>query len=87
MRLFIALRFDEDTVDKLLRLQEEMRDGGIEGRFAPRENIHLTLLFIGEYKNPYDVLDLMEEIRFKPFHMRIEKLLGDKTAKVYQKRS
>ena len=38
MRLFIALRFDGDTIDKLLRLQEEMRDGGIEGRFVPREN-------------------------------------------------
>ena len=72
MRLFIALRFDDNTIDRLIQLQDVMRNAGIEGRFVPRENLHLTLLFIGEYKNPDDVLDLMDEIDFKPFHMRME---------------
>ena len=72
MRLFIALQFDDNTIERLLRLQDVMRNCGVEGRFVPRENLHLTLLFIGEYKNPDDVLDLMDEIPFKPFHMRME---------------
>ena len=72
MRLFVALRFDDETIERLLELQETMRDAGIEGRFVPRENLHMTLLFIGEYKNPDDVLDRMDEIRFKTFHMRMD---------------
>ncbi|MBO4395511.1 MAG: RNA 2',3'-cyclic phosphodiesterase [Eubacterium sp.] len=72
MRLFVALRFDDETIDRLLELQEAMKNAGIEGRYVPRENLHMTLLFIGEYKNPDDILDLMEEIRFKPFHVRME---------------
>ncbi|MBO4395970.1 MAG: RNA 2',3'-cyclic phosphodiesterase [Eubacterium sp.] len=71
MRLFLALRFDDDTVDELIRLQKTMGDAGIEGHFVPQENLHMTLLFIGEYKNTDDILDLMEEIRFKPFHVQM----------------
>ena len=74
MRLFLALRFDDDTIDELIRLQGTMRNAGIEGHFVPQENLHMTLLFIGEYKNPDDVLDLLEEIRFKPFHMRMNRI-------------
>ena len=64
MRLFIALNFDEDTVDSLCRLQSLLRDNNVEGNFTKPQNLHMTLAFIGEYGNPDDVLDVLEEVPF-----------------------
>ena len=49
MRLFIAIRFDNKILDALTRYREELKKLGVTGRFTPRENLHLTLAFIGEY--------------------------------------
>ena len=47
MRTFIALElppsFDDDVADLMRALRLRM-----EGRFVPRENLHLTLAFLGE---------------------------------------
>ena len=47
MRLFIALLFDGQTIEKILAVQEQLREWG-QGRFTRRENLHLTLTFLGE---------------------------------------
>ncbi len=67
MRLFIAILFEDDTIKSMQEVQERLRDAGIEGRFMPRENLHMTLAFIGDYSDPDDVLDVMDEIPFKTF--------------------
>ena len=66
MRLFIALQFDEVVLDALADLQEDLRSQGITGNFTKRENLHITLAFIGEYGNPNTVLDAMETVDFEP---------------------
>lgn len=48
MRLFIAIRFSQEILDTLLRAQEQLRLGGARGNFSAPENLHLTLVFIGE---------------------------------------
>ena len=35
------------------------------------ENLHLTLAFIGEYPNPDDVLDVLEQVPFTPFDLSL----------------
>ena len=72
MRLFIAIGFPEPILDALSSLQEEMRAQGVDGNYTRRENLHLTLAFIGEYGNPDDVLDAMEQAAFSPFSLRLE---------------
>ncbi len=74
MRLFIAILFDDDTIKTLQDAQKRLKDAGIEGRFMPKENLHMTLAFIGDYGDPDDVLDAMEEIPFKPFDVEMDRI-------------
>ena len=74
MRLFIALNFNDTIVDTLTDLQDELRSCGATGNYTPRENLHLTLAFIGEYGNPDEVLDVMREVPFRPVTIQYEGL-------------
>lgn len=74
MRLFIAILFEDDTIKSMQEVQERLRDAGIEGRFMPRENLHMTLAFIGDYGEPDDVLEVMDEIPFKPFCVNTDRI-------------
>ena len=49
MRLFIAIPLSDAMKDALTAVQDEMYDNGVRGNFTSRENMHLTLAFIGEY--------------------------------------
>ena len=48
MRLFIAVQFNPNTIDKLVSLREELRASSGRNNFTPDQNLHLTLVFIGE---------------------------------------
>lgn len=71
MRLFIAINFNEKILDALTGFQEEMKIHGVKGNFTKRENLHLTLAFIGDYGNPDKVLDAMEQVSFEPFDISL----------------
>ncbi len=74
MRLFIALNFDEDVVKELTGVQEKLRNIGIGGNYTKKENLHLTLAFIGDYDDPDEIMDVMDSVPFKPINMRFERL-------------
>ena len=67
MRLFIAIQFNEKILDVIEGLQPDMKKCGLKGRYTKRENLHVTLAFIGEYGNPDKVLEAMEETDFEEF--------------------
>ncbi|SER13102.1 2'-5' RNA ligase [Lachnospiraceae bacterium NE2001] len=71
MRLFIAINFDKEIIYSLKRVQGDLKKCGLEGRYTKEENLHLTLAFIGEYGNPDDVLDALEELEFTPFEISL----------------
>lgn len=48
MRLFIAVNFSAATKEKLLTLRDELRTRSTRGNFSLPENLHLTLVFLGE---------------------------------------
>ena len=48
MRLFIAVNFDDETKARLLQCQELLRQALSHGNFTRPENLHLTLVFLGE---------------------------------------
>ena len=48
MRLFIAVNFNSGTRTKLLALRDELRENSTAGNFSLPENMHLTLVFLGE---------------------------------------
>ncbi len=48
LRLFISVNCDNDVKNRLLDVQEKIRTQSVKGNFSLPENLHLTLVFIGE---------------------------------------
>lgn len=72
MRLFVAVQLNNEMKEALTDLQVRMQRLGVRGNFTNRENLHLTLAFIGEFPDPEDVKDVIEMIRFDPFRIRLD---------------
>ena len=58
MKLFIGIEFQPDILDKLYSLQNIIRENVQTARFPARENLHLTLQFLGE--TPEDVFETIK---------------------------
>ena len=48
VRLFFAVNFDSETKDRLLAVQNRIKKQSFRGNFSRQENLHLTVVFIGE---------------------------------------
>lgn len=67
MRIFIAIRFTEAFKASILDAQEGLKELGIRGNFTRPENLHLTLVFIGETDRIDDIKTAVASVRFDPF--------------------
>ena len=67
MRLFIAISLNDEIRKTLVRTQDYLSRHGIRGSLTPRENLHMTLTFIGEHPDPDQVLEVMENVEFSAF--------------------
>lgn len=72
MRLFIAIQFEDKILDALTDFQDDLRAQGVAGNYTKRENLYITLAFIGEYGNPDDVMDAMEQVKFRPIDISLD---------------
>ena len=72
MRLFIAIQFEKKILDALNDFQDDLTAKGVTGNYTKRENLHITLAFIGDYGNPDDVLEAMEQVDFRPFDIALD---------------
>ena len=72
MRLFIAIQFDKKIVDALTDFQNDLKRMGVTGNYTRRENLHITLAFIGEYGNPDDIIEAMENVDFRPMDISLD---------------
>ena len=48
MRLFAAVNFSDEIKSQILSLQEQLRSRVLCGNFSRSENLHMTLIFLGE---------------------------------------
>ena len=71
MRLFIALAPSPDFKATLVKLQEQLKEAGVEGRYITPSNLHMTLAFIGEW--PENVTHLLPVID-RPFTITLSHL-------------
>ena len=62
MRLFIAICFDENMLDSLTEIQDDLMRCGVKGNYTVRENLHMTLAFIGETQEADAVREVMKSI-------------------------
>jgi 2'-5' RNA ligase len=67
VRLFIAINFSDDVKDALCETIADLRGAALRGRYTYRDNLHLTLAFIGESDRVEDILDVMDEARAEAF--------------------
>ena len=72
MRLFIAILFEDNVLDALTDFQADLKSRGVTGNYTRRENLHITLAFIGDYGNPDEVLDAMEQVDFRPIEISLD---------------
>ena len=73
MRLFIAINFNIETHARLLSLLDELRGVSRHGNFSAPENLHLTLVFLGECseKRSVDVKSVLSAVNFEPFDLSV----------------
>ena len=71
MRLFIAIRFPENIKKALSDTAADLRRHGVRGNFSRSENLHLTLVFLGEVKSPEGVLKAVDRVSFTPVHLEL----------------
>ena len=48
MRLFAAINFNNEVKQRIGLIQDQIRKKDPKGKFSLPENIHLTLVFLGE---------------------------------------
>jgi len=75
MRLFVAVNFNEEIKNRLLKVQTQLRSQALRGSFTRPENFHLTLAFLGE--TPEEMLQklfsIVEEIQSPPFDILLNR--------------
>lgn len=74
MRLFIAIKFSDDIRKGLITTMHELKKKNVGGSYCPADNLHLTLVFIGETQNMEGVRQAMDAAPFVPFMLTLTDL-------------
>lgn len=76
MRLFVAILFSSDVVDKLEALQDELKSYAVSSSLVPRTNLHLTLEFLGECDEMKRdaAIEAIEKTESQPFRIKIDRV-------------
>ena len=73
MSVFIAIQFSEAVKDGLMDTVSRLKECS-GGNFTRRENLHLTLAFLGEVRSPLGAIRAMEVVSATPFELILERL-------------
>lgn len=71
MRLFIAVQFSDEVKDKLCETIDKLRRTAVRGNYTQWDNLHLTLVFIGETGSISEIKQAMETVQAQPFTLDI----------------
>lgn len=74
MRMFIAINPTDEIRKTLIKTQDYLCRHGIQGSLTPRENLHMTLTFIGEHPDPDQVLETMSQVEFSAFPLTLNEI-------------
>lgn len=74
MRLFIAIQLSTEMKNAVKDIQDTFRWQHVRGNYTPKENLHITLAFIGEYGDPDEVLEALEGVSFPAFPITMDKV-------------
>lgn len=76
MRAFLGIDFDNDSFKKINNLMLNLSKSGVKGNFTKKDNLHLTLLFLGELnKDEVSIVEeIMNNVNFNSFEIEIKSL-------------
>lgn len=76
MRCFIGLNFNSNALNKINNLSISLKKNGIKGNYATKENIHLTLLFLGEVslEKAEKIKKSLGKIEFSSFDITVNEI-------------
>jgi len=74
MRLFIGIKPDKKALLVIQGLIKKLQSQGITGNYTDVNNIHMTLVFIGEVTEEKMFKNIMDRINHPQFSFRISKL-------------
>ncbi|RMF55536.1 RNA 2',3'-cyclic phosphodiesterase [Candidatus Woesearchaeota archaeon] len=67
MRLFIAIELPEEIKKLLEKAQNHLKNNSDRVSWVKKENMHLTLKFLGEISDENKVIKALKKVVFKPF--------------------
>lgn len=73
MRLFFAVNFSEREKDAIMSKVGELKKICSRGNFSRRDNLHVTLAFLGEVPRERldDVIAAAKSVKFSPFEISV----------------
>jgi len=76
MRLFIAINFPDEIKTIIAKVRDSIKDNAIRGSFSFDENLHLTLVFLGEcdFRQTEIIKSVMNETKFSNFTLTTDKV-------------
>ena len=74
MRLFVSINFNGQTLSELVGITDKLRAYSQSGNFSRKENLHLTLAFLGELsmRECTSAEQAMSKLFFRPFTIAFE---------------
>lgn len=75
VRSFIAVDIDDDALlNKIIEIQRAITECGADLKVVERENMHLTLRFLGEVGESLipEIFAIIKEIKFKPIELALK---------------
>ena len=72
MRLFIAVDLADNMKKSLVGTLHELKKQGIAGSYVPMQNFHVTLAFLGEVKDPEEVIKVMDSLEAESSRMSFD---------------
>ncbi|MEM0101419.1 MAG: RNA 2',3'-cyclic phosphodiesterase, partial [Candidatus Methanomethyliaceae archaeon] len=69
VRSFIAIELDEDVKNKIMEFENRLKECKSEMKFVEKENLHITIKFLGEInmkllENIYEEIEKIKEEKF-----------------------
>jgi 2'-5' RNA ligase len=76
MRLFIAINFPGEIKAAIAQIRDHVRKSALSGNFTLTENLHLTLVFLGEcdVRQLEAVKSIMGETTFPQFTLKLDQV-------------
>ena len=76
MRLFIAINFPDEIKAAIVKIRNSLKETAFRGNFTLDENLHLTLVFLGEcdVRQTDAIKSVMDEIMFPEFTLTLDKV-------------